>query len=164
MRRRSSGWGGKSGARRAGGFERQSRHPGRRRHRGAQPDVVRAQCGTRHQRCPTMGSTSGASFLAATLDGMVEDPVRPKLPPCGKRPSPNARGAKQTLGSGGRTGLYFRPLRRANLALVGTVLGLKREIRRRFPYRSYGSYGKASISAGLLALFGGHSANASTSD
>jgi hypothetical protein len=31
-------------------------------------------------------------------------------------------------------------------------LGLKREIRRRFPYRSYG---KASISAGLLALFGG---------
>jgi hypothetical protein len=31
-------------------------------------------------------------------------------------------------------------------------LGLKREIRRRFPYRSYG---KANISARLLALFGG---------
>jgi hypothetical protein len=43
-------------------------------------------------------------------------------------------------------------------------LGLKREIRRRCPYRSYG---KASISADLLALFGGSwflSLNASTSD
>jgi hypothetical protein len=39
-----------------------------------------------------------------------------------------------------------------NLAKFCKFLGLKREIRRRFPYRSYG---KASISTGLLALFGG---------
>jgi hypothetical protein len=44
------------------------------------------------------------------------------------------------------------PSKGSTSRLLGRFLGLKREIRRRFPYRSYG---KACIPARLLALFGG---------
>ena len=40
----------------------QSRRPARRRHRGAQPDLVRAQHGTRRHRRPALGSAPGTSM------------------------------------------------------------------------------------------------------
>jgi hypothetical protein len=46
------------------------------------------------------------------------------------------------------------PSAASTLALLADPRCLKREIRHRFPY---GSYVKASIFAGLLALFGGGS-------
>ena len=72
---------GKAWRDRTGGFERQSRRPTGRRHRGAQPNLVRAEDRARHHRQhPAMGSARCASISGGdrgwlrpnTLDAVFE--------------------------------------------------------------------------------------------
>jgi antitoxin (DNA-binding transcriptional repressor) of toxin-antitoxin stability system len=57
---------------RACGLERRPHCPGRRRHRDAQPELIRTQHWAIRHRRPAMGPTPGSSrYLAATLEGFV---------------------------------------------------------------------------------------------
>ena len=66
-------WREKRGESRARGSQRQSRRPTRRRHRGAQPDLVRAQHRARVADVQRWVQHPVNRWMAATLDGMVED-------------------------------------------------------------------------------------------
>ena len=64
---------GKARRRRTGGFERQSHRPTGRRHRAAEPDLVRAQYGRTVTDIQRWVRHPVHRYLAATLDGFVND-------------------------------------------------------------------------------------------